>query len=121
RARLAVALAFTLPGCVAPGDVASVSAPVVYDADGRQEVYESADPIAVAIARDAAVAFVPDVSGYLVPQGDGTYVPDPYSLAEAVEDMGADSTDDGLPTLPFCPDERFGEQPTGAFCSGTLI
>lgn len=92
-----------LVACAAPVDLARGEAAVVYGEDDRRELFE-APPALAAIARGASVALLDE--GALVRSGDRYALPDTYTLGEA----------EGL-----CATERFTEQPTAAWCSGTLI
>ncbi|MBK7156253.1 MAG: trypsin-like peptidase domain-containing protein [Sandaracinaceae bacterium] len=78
------------------------SASIIYDDDGRHEVYEESNPVLRAHATGSVVALFERSALYF----DGArYVPIGSSLIDRI----------GL-----CADESYGEQPT-AFCSGTLI
>ncbi len=116
RSRAAVvALGLLLAGCaeVADGDVASVSAPVVYDLDDRFDVYEvSASSLHRQIAEQAIAVLMPP--GALLDNLDGTYSPVDYTLEDMLFDMTEGS-------FPACDDELFLDQPTAGACSGTLI
>lgn len=77
---------------------------VVYGEDDRLDVYAHPDASLRALARQSVVALVP---GGAIDERDPT-------------DVQIDG--DTLQSARFlCDDERFGEQSTGAFCSGTLI
>jgi MYXO-CTERM domain-containing protein len=86
------------------GTVGEVTAPVVYGADDRFEVFDHPDPELRSIAEQSIVALIPSfrVSRDL----DGTYRLFTESLGQL---------------RGLCPDEQFGTQPTAASCSGVLI
>jgi len=92
--------------CGSPEEVLvdELSASVVYGADDRMEVFEHPDAELRRIAEDSIVALIPNFR--LSRESDGTYGFYAESLAEL---------------RGLCPDERFGDQPTAASCSGVLI
>jgi len=81
-----------------------LTAPVVYGADDRVEVYNHPDDELRRIAIQSIVALIP--SFRMSQQADGTY----HVVAESLADLRG-----------LCEDERFGNQPTAAACSGVLI
>ncbi len=79
--------------------------PIVYGADNRVDVYEETDDGRAVIARESTVALMPRASIEIV--GNGLQVSDrAVTLGQS----------QGL-----CDGERFADQPSAAFCSGTLI
>lgn len=94
-----------LGSCVAgePPTAGSV-APIVYGSDDRREVFEHPDATLRALAAQSIVALMHPEN--VVVGGDGS----------AQLYGGTLGTDFAL-----CPGERFAEEPTAAFCSGTLI
>ena len=106
--RRAVALVVTSIACAlgtshARADVGSVEAPVVYGTDDRIDVYAETDVALHDLAVSSSVVLVP--SGYV--HADGAA----YSLTE--KSLGTQ--------FRLCPDQLFFDQPTAAYCSGTLI
>ena len=91
--------------CVGPVD--GLSSPVIYGDDDRREAFEV--DVDGPIALDSVVALVPRER--LTPAGELVAFDAP-SLDEVV----LRSTD-----APLCPDERFGDQPSLAACSGVLV
>lgn len=91
-------------GSPADGTVAGLSAPVVYGADDRVEVYNHPDPNLRSIAGQSIVALIPSFRINREPSGS-------YSLF----------TDSLKELRGLCEGELFGEQPTAASCSGVLI
>ena len=78
---------------------------VVYGADNRRDVYE-VDPNSVGLsAADAAVAFIDFNALSVGPDGD--------AVAIQAATLGQ--------TYGLCDDERFVDQPSASWCSGTLI
>lgn len=78
--------------------------PVVYGEDDRRDVYEHPDASLRTLARTSIVALIP---AHALDDSDPANVrPLAAPLAE---------------TQRLCPGQRFAEQPTAAFCSGTLI
>jgi hypothetical protein len=86
------------------GFVGEVTAPVVYGADDRVEVFNHPDVELRRIAEQSIVALIP--SFRMSRETDGTYGLFTESLEDAQE---------------LCPGELFGNQPTAAACSGVLI
>jgi hypothetical protein len=84
--------------------VGELTAPVVYGADDRVEVYNHPNDQLGRIARESIVALIP--SFRIDRQVDGTYGLYTESLGEL---------------RGLCADEKFGNQPTAAACSGVLI
>jgi hypothetical protein len=102
-------MAFLLPlafGCtMASADgVDGQSSPIVYGADDRKELYEVDSAAVRARVAEAMVAFVP--KRHLVRTTGGRMGVSAASFAQ--KDL-------------LCPEERFGEQPAAAFCSGVLV
>ena len=93
-------------GCGSPEDqfVGQLTAPVVYGADDRVEVYNHPNDKLRRIATESIVALVP--SFRIDRRDDGNYALYTESLADL---------------RGLCEDERFGNQPTAAACSGVLI
>lgn len=111
-----------LTGCEAKKAIRSASAPVVYGVDDRADVYDSTSSLYGDIARGSVVAMVPTGQGRLIDGGDGTFTPDPFTLAELIALLAnASPYDELIDGQTLCPDERFAAQPTIASCSGTLI
>ncbi|MFW2390577.1 MAG: trypsin-like serine peptidase [Polyangiales bacterium] len=81
-----------------------ITAPVVYGADDRVEVYNHPDLELREIARQSIVALVP--SFRVRRESDGTH----SLLTDSLKEL-----------RDLCDDESFGEQPTAASCSGVLI
>ena len=103
---LAVALTlFTLPGCSdATESFVSTKAPIIYGTDDRREAYEqSLGSVGEQVAA-GTVALI-DVSRI-----DST---DPSGVKLDATTLGA--------RLNLCSNERFRDEPSAAFCSGTLI
>ena len=91
-----------------PASVGDVEASVVYGADDRMEVYAHPNESLQAIARESIVAVIPWF--YLDGRSDGTYDVVAPLLRDDPRFFGS-----------FCEDEPFGNQPTAAVCSATLI
>lgn len=85
-------------------ELAAARQSVVYDADDRQDVYAHSDAIWAARAVEVSAALVH--ASALAVQPDGSVQLTAETLANA---------------FGVCPDERFVDQITPAFCSGTLI
>jgi hypothetical protein len=83
--------------------VAPQRSAIVYDGDGRQELFEVDDLAVRARVESSLVAFIPRE---LVQLQDGRVVIAAPSLAER----------DGV-----CADDRFAQQPAAAVCSGVLV
>lgn len=81
-----------------------LTAPVVYGADDRREVFDHPDEGLRRIARESIVALIP--TSRIERELDGTYSLFAFSLKD----------ERGL-----CDDEPFGNQPVAASCSGALI
>lgn len=86
------------------GFVGEVTAPVVYAADDRVEVYDHPSPELRRIAEQSIVALIPTFK--ISPEESGNYSLFTNSLKDS---------------RGLCEGERFGEQPTAASCSGVLI
>ncbi len=86
------------------GIVGELTAPVVYGADDRVEVYNHPNPELRRIAEQSIVALIRSFRMDREPSGN-------YSL---FTNSLKDSHD-------LCDGERFGDQPTAASCSGVLI
>ena len=84
--------------------IGELTAPVVYGADDRLEVYAHPDDGLRDIATDSIVALIP--TARMNPESDGSYSIFAFSLKD----------DRGL-----CDDQPFGNQPVAASCSGALI
>ena len=99
-------LASLVLGCGSPEErfVGELTAPVVYGDDDRVEVYNHPNDQLGRIARESIVALIP--SFRIDRQVDGTYGLYTESLGEL---------------RGLCADEKFGNQPTAAACSGVLI
>ncbi|HEY4989020.1 MAG TPA: trypsin-like peptidase domain-containing protein, partial [Opitutaceae bacterium] len=78
------------------------SAPIVYGEDDRQEYFEAA-PVAQALLGSSMVALV--AKDNIVSGAQGP-IPSTPSLGTAAN---------------LCPGERFGQEPSVAFCSGVLV
>ncbi|MGB8329128.1 MAG: serine protease [Polyangiales bacterium] len=105
--RASLVLLFGLAtGCGAPDQVfiGELTAPVVYGSDDRVEVFDHPDSELRRIAQESIVALVP--SFRVNREADGSYSLYTQSLAEL---------------RGLCSDQRFGNQPTAASCSGVLI
>jgi hypothetical protein len=87
----------------ASDDVATRREAVVYGTDGRHEIRDEPDTRLVQIARERAVAIVPRQA---------------VSEDEGRVSIAASSARE---TFGLCEGERFGEQPSGAFCTGFLV
>jgi hypothetical protein len=105
RSLACASVILTAAGCA--GDVrenaGSAREPVVYGNDDRQDVFAFRDQRWAAQAADFAVTLVSPA---------------------AIDDSDPDNILLPAPTLEetgVCPDERFADQPTAGFCSGTLI
>ena len=95
----------SLTACADEGTIGGQEAPVVYGDDDRLDVYEHPSAALRDIAHESIVALID--SGDLTQNGDGTFTRDlTFTLQEAFD---------------LCDDQRFLEQPTSAFCSGTLV
>lgn len=94
-----------IAACSASDDspVAPQRSAIIYDGDGRQELFEVDDPSVRDRVESSLVAFIPRD---LVQLQDGRVAVDAPSLAER----------DGV-----CADDRFAQQPAAAVCSGVLI
>lgn len=106
-ARTCLVLLFSLVLACGSSDgsvVGEVTAPVVYGADDRVEVYNHPDVELRRIAEQSIVALIP--SFRMIREPDGTYSLFTESLQDAQD---------------LCPGERFGNQPTAAACSGVLL
>jgi hypothetical protein len=105
RIRLALLLAFAI-GCGSSEEVfiGELTAPVVYGADDRVEVFGHPDLDLPRIAQESIVALIP--SFRIDREPDGTYA----LFSQTLQDLQR-----------LCPDELFGNQPTAASCSGVLI
>jgi len=107
RARVCLILFASLAlacGSSEEGFVGEVTAPVVYGADDRVEVFNHPDVELRRIAEQSIVALIP--SFRMIRDPDGTYGLFTQALENAQE---------------LCPGELFGNQPTAAVCSGVLI
>lgn len=94
----------SLAGCVSP-DPRGTQAPVVYGTDDRQDVYAHPSASLRALAHESIVALIRDTR--LEEQMDGSFELTPtLTLGESYD---------------LCPDQRFIDQPTSAYCSGTLV
>jgi MYXO-CTERM domain-containing protein len=92
-------------GCAEQPAVAGQAEPVVYGEDDRTDVYAHPDATLRSLAHESIVALM-DTSD-LTANGSGGYDRAPaLTLEEA---------------FGLCDTERFLDQPTSAFCSGTLI
>ncbi|MDW8361209.1 MAG: serine protease [Myxococcales bacterium] len=100
----AAAAPFVSTSCVDPNPVGRLEAPAVYGEDDRRDVFEHDDASLRARTDGSIVALMQAEA--LMPDGDGSYVPLAPTLGEAQR---------------LCAGQRFAEQPTAAFCSGTLI
>lgn len=101
----ALSLISALAGCAAdPDGVAGANSPVIYGADDRTDVYAHPDATLRQLTNDAIVALMRPSALGLNP-GD-EYTIDAFTLGVS----------QGL-----CDGQRFIEQPTAAFCSGTLV
>lgn len=112
-ARLRVGMALVpgllalLTGCSAEApfaEPATTTQPVVYGEDDRTDVHAHPDPAWRALARQSIVA--------LVRAGD-VVTSDPNDIRFRGRTLGS--------ARSLCPGERFADQPSIAFCSGTLI
>ncbi|MGB3050107.1 MAG: trypsin-like serine protease, partial [Polyangiales bacterium] len=95
-----------ITACGSPdeGFVGEVTAPVVYGADDRMEVYNHPNAELRRIAEQSIVALIPNFRISREPSGT-------YSLfTNSLKDL-----------WDLCEGERFGDQPTAASCSGVLI
>jgi len=94
------------PACgsseLTPTEVAAQRGAIVYDADGRQEVFEASEELQ-ALAERSIAALIPRV--WLDLNGPSATLRSP-SRAELAG---------------VCRDERFAEQPAAAFCTGVLV
>lgn len=91
-------------GCAAP-DTRGSEAPVVYGTDDREDVYAHPSASLRTLAHESIVALIRNTR--LEEQMDGGYERTPtLTLGEAYD---------------LCADQRFIDQPTSAFCSGTLV
>ncbi|SEU38312.1 trypsin-like serine peptidase [Stigmatella erecta] len=112
RARVLGALLWSAlaPGCgeepleVPAPAPATARAPVVYGTDDRMDVYAHPDATLRARAQQATVALMHPDSLDIHAPGHVTFKASPLRS-----------------TYNLCPTERFLEDPTAAFCSGTLI
>jgi Trypsin-like peptidase domain len=105
RRGLAIALAAAAVGCAAPpAPPGTVESAVIYGMDGRRDLYEVDDPELRALATDTSVALID--STQLTLDDEGRIQVEGRTLREAQE---------------LCADQRFGEQPVLAFCSGVLV
>ncbi len=110
RVPLALLLS-TLAACsLAAGEVGVAESAVIYGEDERRDLFETRDLDLVEIGERSVAALVQraqvSVRGGEVLLGSGG------TLDESiVRDTG----------VPLCPDERFRDQPTVAYCTGTLI
>lgn len=93
-----------LGGCVASEQADSVAASVVYGQDDRREVYQHSNDLMRTRALESSLALISQST--LVEQPDGSFKVSAATLQEAVN---------------LCEDERFGNQPTAARCSGVVI
>jgi len=84
--------------------IGELTAPVVYGVDDRVEVFNHPDDDLRRIARESIVALIPTFRVSREP--DGTY----SLLSQTLKNLH-----------DLCVDERFGNQPTAAVCSGVLI
>jgi hypothetical protein len=84
--------------------IGELTAPVVYGVDDRVEVFNHPDDDLRRIARESIVALIPTFRVSREP--DGTY----SLLSQTLKNLH-----------DLCVDERFGNQPTAATCSGVLI
>jgi hypothetical protein len=94
-------------GCGSSEEVfaGELTASVVYGPDDRVEVFNHPDAELRSIAEQSIVALIP--SFRMLPNSDdGTF----GLVTESLKDLRG-----------LCPDERFGNQPTAAACSGVLI
>lgn len=102
--RLPLLLIASLAGCASP-DVRGAEAPVVYGTDDRQDVYAHPSSSLRTLAHQSIVALIRDTR--LEEQMDGSFELTPtLTLGEAYD---------------LCSDQRFIDQPTSAYCSGTLV
>jgi hypothetical protein len=86
--------------------VGELTASVVYGDDDRVEVFNHPDADLRRIAEESIVALIPDFRISEDPAPDGTYA----LFTDSLKDQRG-----------LCDDERFGNQPTAASCSGVLI
>ena len=106
RLILLVVLLVSTLGCGPTDEVfaGELTAPVVYGADDRVEVFNHPDGDLRRIAQESIAALIP--SFRLSQETDGTYTLGAETLGELHD---------------LCADELFADQPTAAFCSGVLI
>ena len=94
----------SLAGCVSP-EPRGAQAPIVYGTDDRQDVYAHPTASLRTLAHESIVALIRDTR--LEEQLDGSFELTPtLTLGEAYD---------------LCGDQRFIDQPTSAYCSGTLV
>jgi hypothetical protein len=94
-----------LSGCASSETPGHTHAPVVYGTDDRQDVYAHPSASLRTLAHESIVALIRDTR--LEEQMDGSFERTPtLTLGEAHD---------------LCSDQRFIDQPTSAFCSGTLV
>ena len=93
-----------LSACSTGPPAAPARAPVVYGEDDRRDVYEVADEALARLARESIVALIPK---------ERVILSDPDDVRFDADDL---QTEEAL-----CDGQRFGDQPTAASCSGTLI
>lgn len=94
-----------LSGCASSEAPGHTQAPVVYGTDDRQDVYAHPSASLRTLAHESIVALLRDTR--LEEQLDGSFERTPtLTLGEAHD---------------LCSDQRFIDQPTSAFCSGTLV
>lgn len=102
-----LALTASLAGCVggSPATPAGRGEAVVYGTDDRQDVYAHPSAPLRSLAHESIVALMRPAR--LAEQGDGSFTLTPTLTHGEAYDL--------------CSDQRFLDQPTSAFCSGTLV
>ncbi|MEO0323782.1 MAG: serine protease, partial [Myxococcota bacterium] len=93
-----------------PERVSSAERPVIYGEDERRDLFETLDLDLVDIGERSVAALV--TRDIVSVGGDRVFL----GTGETLDSFFANSVG-----APLCPEERFRDQPSAAFCSGTLI
>jgi V8-like Glu-specific endopeptidase len=104
RLVLMLALFLSAFGCTRARPLATQEAAIVYGNDDRTEVYSSSDSAYRDITMDSIVAFM---------SPDAIDMSNSQNVRFSSEDLSS--------RYGLCSGERFSNQPTAAWCSGTLI